>query len=181
MTDDERREEAAAALAVEGGDPSDPLDVALVVEAALSAPPAPQENHAGSLPVEGCREKRASCNEPVAATGRCMTCGATRRAPPAPVAPVAPVAPHDFEGKAVTVEGLRVAPPPSDVPLLYRVKAATAWSDRAIGEAAGISRSAVQAYAGGRLAENLTAENRASLRAALAAAVTRIQTLIAEL
>lgn len=181
----EQEAEAAALLAKTAPDLAlDPISVALVIEAALSAV-APEPASFAPAGVEPCRENRHDCRAVVGATGRCLDCGARRKAAePEPAPPV----------KAAARNGQSAAPdlfaPPApmasadvrELPLLYRLKAATGWADRQLAEVTGKSRATVQAYIGGRLPEVLgrdeldaLVENLEAFRARLAAAIDMVK------
>ena len=188
----------ANVLAVEGGDPEDPLDVALTIEAALRPAPDPTPGELAAYlkptvgathrailaepakplrePLEKCREEKDApgrpCNRPTSATGRCMDCGAFRWPPegaePAPAAPVALPYP-------VSV------PPPNGPGLVYKVKAVTGWPDYQIADLLKLKRPTVQAYVSGRLPERLTADQAAALRAALERQASQMLALVEEI
>ena len=194
----DQEEEARAVLAVEGGDPDDPLDVALTIEAALRPAPDPTPGELAAYlkptvgathrailaepakplrePLEKCREEKDApgrpCNRPTSATGRCMDCGAFRWPPegaePAPAAPVALPDP-------VSV------PPPNGPGLVYKVKAVTGWPDYQIADLLKLKRPTVQAYVSGRLPERLTADQAAALRAALERQASQMLALVEEI
>ena len=196
----EQEEDARAVLAVEGGDPDDPLDVALAIEAALlPAPqPSPQEIAAYLKPTQGathraivgenrppapppplapCREGRDTetslCSAPVGATGRCNECGAFRAAPAsAEPAPLASVA--------------VLAPEPArggDVETHYvrRAKEVMGWPDHYLAVILKKSRATIQAYAGGRLPERLTLDQYRALDDAISRQIVEMEAMLAGL
>lgn len=201
MTPAERRVEAVELMKTAGlGD--DELEAALHVEEA-EARHARGENLAVQaqevLPagIEPCREDKASCASPVAATGRCMECGARR------------VSLTPYTGETITqtlsreMEGIggdvmisvrtttdpnapliAVGKPATANPspnFLARFKGATGLKDVEIADVLGRARSSVQAQVSGRLADNLTAEDADRLAGALEDRVKRLTALLEEL
>jgi hypothetical protein len=183
MSQAERETEAALLLGTIDAPSDDPLEIALTLElAALRAELAALTAEAGTgvatvsadNPVgEACRngsdENPAGCGgrEPVAANGRCMTCGAYRAAPvdaaTAPKAVEPPIAPAKVQKPASEAPVEPVVPklrhgvtydPGSS--MLGRFKEASGATDKETAAMLGMSRATVQAYAGGRLTEKLT-------------------------
>lgn len=186
MSSAERRIEALELMKSNGlGD--DELDAAFYVEEAEERH-ARGENLATEAPrvvstgMEPCREDRASCASPVAATGRCMECGARRVAesPPADEA----VPPELVETNALVPlmeQGLAMAAKPASPLFLARFKAATGMGDREIGDLLGRARSSVQAQVSGRIADSLTPEDTSRLAQALVDRVSQLAALREEL
>jgi len=200
----EQEEEARAVLAVEGGDPDDPLDVALAIEAALQPAPVPTPGElaaylkptAGAThraivaepspvpvrPLEACREGKddfdlsgRTCNAPVGATGRCQDCGAFRYAAAAPTAPVAP---------PVRVLAQTSEPVTDDKPETHyvrRAKEVMGWPDHHLAVILKKSRATIQAYAGGRLPERLTLDQYRALDDAISRQIAEMQAILAGL
>lgn len=195
----EQEEEARAVLAVEGGDPEDPLDVALTIEAALQPAPDPTPGElaaylkptagathraivgeASPLPVtplEACRENKDApgryCAAPVGATGRCQECGAFRRA----VAAAEPVQPR--ARVALAPEPVREDTP--ETHYVRRAKEIMGWPDHYLATILKRSRATVQAYAGGRLPERLTLDQYQALDDAITRQIAEMQALLADL
>jgi len=196
----DQEEDARAVLAVEGGDPEDPLDVALTIEAALQPAPDPTPGElaaylkptAGAThraivgeaappdvvaPLEACRENKDApgryCSAPVGATGRCQDCGAFRRT----AATTEPVQPH-----ALAV----LAPEPARTDTLEthyvrRSKEVMGWPDHHLAVILKRSRATIQAYAGGRLPERLTLDQYQALDDAITRQIAEMQALVADL
>jgi hypothetical protein len=196
----EQEEEARAVLAVEGGDPEDPLDVALTIEAALQPAPDPTPGElaaylkptvgathraivteASPLPVtplEACRENKDApgrpCAAPVGATGRCQDCGAFRHAVATAslVAAPAPLAARSPE------------PVTDDKPETHyvrRAKEVMGWPDHHLAVILKKSRATIQAYAGGRLPERLTLDQYRALDDAISRQIVEMQAILAGL
>lgn len=143
-------QEAEAALLL---DSDDPLDIAIAIETALQAPPAPVTARGGAL--EPCRlETPCGGREPLAGNGRCMTCGANRIEPPTPAAP--PPAPRPKPKPKKKLKGLRggIIYDPADS-LVGRFKEVTGATDNELSAMLGKARTTIQAYCNGRLAEKL--------------------------
>jgi len=198
----EQEEEARAVLAVEGGDPEDPLDVALTIEAALQPAPDPTPGELAAYlkptvgathraivteatppapppPLEACRENKDApgryCSAPVGATGRCQDCGAFRYAAAAPSAPVAAYTP---------VAARSPEPVTDDKPETHyvrRLKEVAGWPDHLIAAILKKSRATVQAYAGGRLPERLTLDQYRALDDAITRQIAEMQSILAGL
>jgi len=200
----EQEEEARAVLAVEGGDPEDPLDVALTIEAALQPAPDPTPGElaaylkptAGAThraivaepspvpvrPLEACREGKddfdlsgRTCGAPVGATGRCQDCGAFRRA----AATTEPVQPHARAVLAPEPVGEAGATP--ETHYVRRLKEVAGWPDHLIAAILKKSRATVQAYAGGRLPERLTLDQYRALDDAITRQIAEMQSILAGL
>lgn len=198
----EQEEEARAVLAVEGGDPEDPLDVALTIEAALQPAPDPTPGELAAYlkptvgathraivteatppapppPLEACRENKDApgrpCAAPVGATGRCQDCGAFRYAAAAPTAPVAP---------PVRVLAQTSEPVTDDKPETHyvrRAKEVMGWPDHHLAVILKKSRATIQAYAGGRLPERLTLDQYRALDDAITRQIVEMQAILAGL
>jgi len=198
----EQEEEARAVLAVEGGDPEDPLDVALTIEAALQPAPDPTPGELAAYlkptvgathraivteatppapppPLEACRENKDApgrpCGAPVGATGRCQDCGAFRYAAAAPTAPVAP---------PVRVLAQTSEPVTDDKPETHyvrRLKEVMGWPDHHLAVILKKSRATIQAYAGGRLPERLTLDQYRALDDAISRQIAEMQAILAGL
>lgn len=146
----ELQEEVIALL----GD-DDPLAVALVIEEAQ----AKAADHVKAAAIveaelEPCRlERPCAGNEPLSGTGRCMTCGAQRRA-------IQAEEPQQSDTEAPRKpEPVNLIPadtpprPASGEPLTARVKAALGLPDKDMAHLLGVARPTAQAYATGRLPE----------------------------
>lgn len=150
----------------------DPLAVALVIEEA-QARSAEQIKTAAIMDadLEPCRlEQPCAGNEPLSGTGRCMTCGAQRRAIERELVhedgtafgmgdyePEPPVR-SDTEPLQASSEAAEKRPatpitPTSAEPLTGRVKAALGIPDKDMAHLLGVARPTAQAYATGRLPE----------------------------
>lgn len=174
----ELQEEVIALL----GD-DDPLAVALVIEEAQSRATEQEAKLSGHFDpdLEPCRlEKPCAGNEPLSGTGRCMTCGAQRRAIEPEMTTAEAQAHSDVEelfdptgeerekheaqvrsdtealaqpeSKAEAPAAITVAEPSGD-PLTARVKAALGLPDKDMAHLLGVARPTAQAYATGRLPE----------------------------
>lgn len=146
----ELEEEVATLL---GND--DPLDVALVIEEAKAK--AAEHVKAAAIieaALEPCRlEKPCAGQYPVSGTGRCMECGAQRRA-------IEPEPAEQSDTEALqTPAGAPERPPATPItpasgePLTGRVKAALGLPDKDMAHMLGVARPTAQAYASGRLPE----------------------------
>lgn len=183
MSSAERRIEALELMKTAGlGD--DELDAAFYVEEAEDRH-AKGENLAvqpvQALPagVEPCREDKASCASPVAATGRCMECGARRVAEtPEPLHVGFDVS---RDGADATAHAFALLKREPGKLFLSRFKAATGMGDREIGDLLGRARSSVQAQVSGRIADSLTPDDVSRLAAALADRVSQLAALREEL
>lgn len=164
MSREEQEAEAAALLGGFGTPSDDPLDVALAIELAeqgeFAAALAAERDaiHEQAAGLEPCRlETPCGGSQPVAANGRCMSCGAQRAAvkavEPAPATP-APVKPETAPAAATPAlrHGVTYEPGAS---FIGRYKEATGATDREVSGMLGMSRATSQAYAGGRLPEKL--------------------------
>lgn len=173
MSPEERDEEAARLLGGFNTPSDDPLDVAMTVELAAALWSAPATVEAAAPGVEPCRLNGGdgpACggNEPIAGNGRCMTCGAQRRAA------------ENALAAAVEAQQAAKAPqPPAPIlrhgvtndpgaSFIGRFKEATGATDREASGMLGMSRATCQAYASGRLPEKLTPEQVATIRADIA-------------
>jgi hypothetical protein len=182
MSREEQEEEAARLLGGFNTPSDDPLDVALAIELAEAgefAETLQRERdaiHAAEAGLEPCRLNGGDgppCGgaEPIAGNGRCMTCGAQRRAASAPetaveaqqaaAAPTPAPAPETRPAAAsapILRHGVTNDPGAS---LIGRFKEATGATDREVSGMLGMSRATAQAYASGRLPEKLdTAQAR---------------------
>ena len=205
----EQEAEASEALAREGGDPTDPLELALTIEAALAPAPLPTPEDVAKVakstpvatqraiildrkgkppplpPLEPCREGKEPCSPRVSATGRCMDCGAIRTAPERPVVVVTDVEPYEHEERGPPKapkepKGIG-GPPPTFSNLLLQAKLLTRWPDHVFAEILKLSRPTVQAYVGGRLAERLTRKQTRALRDSLDSASRELAALVARI
>ena len=188
MNEAEREAEAAALLGSFAEPSDDPLDIAMALEAAARFAVEAWRAGAGApiadawAGVEACRlngpdGQPCGGNEPIAGNGRCMTCGAQRRAadtPPAeplnltydpPARKPAPMAAPARPDGAILRHGVTNDPGAS---FIGRFKEATGVTDREAAGMLGMSRATVQAYAGGRLPEKLDAKQVATLRTDIA-------------
>jgi hypothetical protein len=176
MSQAERETEAALLLGAIDAPSDDPLEIALTLELAAlraetgtGAATVSADNPVGEACRNGSDENPAGCGgrEPVAANGRCMTCGAYRAAPTdaatAPKAVELPIAPAKVETPASEAPVEPAAPKlrhgvtydPGDS-VLGRFKEASGATDKETAAMLGMSRATVQAYANGRLVEKLT-------------------------
>lgn len=172
-----REEQEAEAAALLGSD--DPLDVAIAIELALQAAPAPVAIMGPGD--EGCRLEKPCAAPRIAGNGRCMDCGAHRQSPAtSPVEREEPLdapAPPPEPENAPAAE--KPAPPACKKPVSYaeahrqrqakavrdpeatfvgRYKELTGTADRELAAMTGKSRATIQAYARGQLPEKLEAE-----------------------
>lgn len=172
-----REEQEAEAAALLGSD--DPLDVAIAIELALQAAPAPVAIMGPGD--EGCRLEKPCAAPRIAGNGRCMDCGAHRQSPAtSPVEREEPLdapAPPPEPENAPAAE--KPAPPARKKPVGYaeahrqrqakavrdpeatfvgRYKELTGTADRELAAMTGKSRATIQAYARGQLPEKLEAE-----------------------
>ena len=141
----EQAEEAALLLGTD-----DPLDVALAVELALAAAPAPVAIMGPGD--EGCRLETPCAVPRLAGNGRCLDCGASRVLDPVPLT-----------AREATASGPRKRRPPSELrrgvthdpaaSFLGRFKEATGATDNEMADMLGVSRATVQAYIAGRRRE----------------------------
>jgi hypothetical protein len=192
MSREEQEEEAARLLGGFNTPSDDPLDVALAIELAEAgefAEALARERLAIAEQATGLEPCRLNadgppCNgdQPIAGNGRCMTCGAQRRAetpataPEAVPAPVAPPKPETAPTAAAApilpgTEAPRLRHGVTSDPgasFLGRFKEATGATDRETSGMLGMSRATVQAYAAGRLPEKLTPQQVATIRADIA-------------
>ncbi len=175
MTETEREAEAIELV----GD--DPLDVALAIEMALSAP-AETPAIMGSG-VEPCRlEADCGGREPLAGNGRCMTCGANRAAPCTPEQPVEAVpAAKAPTPRPAPVSSPVEAPARPGEPLVRRFKEALGMPDAQLAALIGVTRPTAQAYVSGRLAEQIDGVRSEYLLRALIKRQGQIAELIEEL
>lgn len=179
MTREEQEEEAARLLGGFNTPSDDPLDVALAIELAAAgefAEALQRERdaiHAAEAGIEACRlngpdGQPCGGGEPIAGNGRCMTCGAVRRAADTPETPVeartavpavaAPVAPAKVETPPTASPAPKLRHGVTNDPgasFIGRFKEATGATDREVSSMLGMSRATAQAYASLRLPEKL--------------------------
>jgi hypothetical protein len=190
MTRAERIDEALALM--RSADPEtepDALEAALAVEEAeglLTAGGLAPSDATAVLPagLEPCREDRPSCGAPIAGNGRCLECGARRAAEMVAVPhllrtpeiyhvdalspeTLVQVSDKDAEFLAARLKKQDLKPAEPRPPVLARFKAATAMSDKDIGDLLNLPRSTVQATVSGRIAEKLTPKQLRALLDAL--------------
>ncbi len=145
---EEQAEEAALLLGTD-----DPLDVALAVELALAAAPAPVAIMGPGD--EGCRLETPCAVPRLAGNGRCLDCGANRSTGPVKVLSAAEAvspAPRKPKPPSELRRGITHDPAAS---FLGRFKEATGATDSEMAEMLGVSRASVQAYIAGRRTEAL--------------------------
>lgn len=145
---EEQAEEAALLLGTD-----DPLDVALAVELALAAAPAP---FAITGPGdEGCRLETPCAVPRLAGNGRCLDCGANRSTSPVKVLSAAEaVSPAPRKPKPPSELRRGITHDPAAT-FLGRFKEATGATDSEMADMLGVSRASVQAYIAGRRTEAL--------------------------
>ncbi len=186
MSREEQDDEAARLLGGFNTPSDDPLDIAMAIEAAEAgefAEALARERlaiHEQEAGLEPCRLNGADglpCGgaEPIAGNGRCMTCGAQRKASetpatapeavPAPSPPAKPATAPVAAPAPILRHGVTKDPGAS---LIGRFKEATGATDREASAMLGMSRATAQAYASGRLPEKLTAGQVATIRADIA-------------
>lgn len=193
MTQEEREAEAETLV----GD--DPLDIALAIEMALAAPaatPAIMEQN-----IEPCRlETSCGGREPLAGNGRCMTCGANRALPDraeadlsdGATAALADLAAFGTSVTRVDENGVKHVPLSelmaeadlslqSSAPITAQVKDVLGATDVEMASLLGVSRPTAQAYAGGRLPEQIDGVRAAYLLKALEKRQREIAPLVAHL
>lgn len=145
---EEQAEEAALLLGTD-----DPLDVALAVELALAAAPAPVAIMGPGD--EGCRLETPCAVPRLAGNGRCMDCGANRSTGPVKVLSAAEaVSPAPRKPKPPSELRRGITHDPAAT-FLGRFKEATGATDSEMAEMLGVSRASVQAYIAGRRTEAL--------------------------
>lgn len=144
----EQAEEAALLLGTD-----DPLDVALAVELALAAAPAPVAIMGPGD--EGCRLETPCAVPRLAGNGRCLDCGANRSTGPVKVLSAAEaVSPAPRKPKPPSELRRGITHDPAAT-FLGRFKEATGATDSEMAEMLGVSRASVQAYIAGRRTEAL--------------------------
>lgn len=144
----EQVEEAALLLGTD-----DPLDVALAVELALAAAPAPVAITGPGD--EGCRLETPCAVPRLAGNGRCLDCGANRSTGPVKVLSAAEaVSPAPRKPKPPSELRRGITHDPAAT-FLGRFKEATGATDSEMAEMLGVSRASVQAYIAGRRTEAL--------------------------
>lgn len=144
----EQAEEAALLLGTD-----DPLDVALAVELALIAAPAPVAIMGPGD--EGCRLETPCAVPRLAGNGRCLDCGANRSTGPVKVLSAAEaVSPAPRKPKPPSELRRGITHDPAAT-FLGRFKEATGATDSEMAEMLGVSRASVQAYIAGRRTEAL--------------------------
>lgn len=144
----EQAEEAALLLGTD-----DPLDVALAVELALAAAPAPVAIMGPGD--EGCRLETPCAVPRLAGNGRCLDCGANRSTSPVKVLSAAEaVSPAPRKPKPPSELRRGITHDPAAT-FLGRFKEATGATDSEMAEMLGVSRASVQAYIAGRRTEAL--------------------------
>lgn len=149
-TSSPEEQEAEAALLL-GTD--DPLDVALAVELALAAAPAPVAIMGPGD--EGCRLETPCAVPRLAGNGRCLDCGANRSTGPVKVLSAAEaVSPAPRKPKPPSELRRGITHDPAAT-FLGRFKEATGATDSEMAEMLGVSRASVQAYIAGRRTEAL--------------------------
>lgn len=149
-TSSPEEQEAEAALLL-GTD--DPLDVALAVELALAAAPAPVAIMGPGD--EGCRLETPCAVPRLAGNGRCLDCGANRSTSPVKVLSAAEaVSPAPRKPKPPSELRRGITHDPAAT-FLGRFKEATGATDSEMAEMLGVSRASVQAYIAGRRTEAL--------------------------
>lgn len=149
-TSSPEEQEAEAALLL-GTD--DPLDVALAVELALAAAPAPVAIRGPGD--EGCRLETPCAVPRLAGNGRCLDCGANRSTSPVKVLSAAEAvspAPRKPKPSSELRRGITHDPAAT---FLGRFKEATGATDSEMADMLGVSRASVQAYIAGRRTEAL--------------------------
>lgn len=145
---EEQAEEAALLLGTD-----DPLDVALAVELALAAAPAPVAIMGPGD--EGCRLETPCAVPRLAGNGRCLDCGANRSTGPVKVLSAAEaVSPAPRKPKPPSELRRGITHDPAAT-FLGRFKEATGATDSEMAEMLGVSRASVQAYIAGRRTEAL--------------------------
>lgn len=143
---EEQAEEAALLLGTD-----DPLDVALAVELALAAAPAPVAIMGPGG--EGCRLETPCAVPRLAGNGRCLDCGANRSTGPVKVLSAAEaVSPAPRKPKPPSELRRGITHDPAAT-FLGRFKEATGATDSEMAEMLGVSRASVQAYIAGRRTE----------------------------
>lgn len=131
----------------------DPLDVALAVELALAAAPAPVAIMGPGD--EGCRLETPCAAPRLAGNGRCLDCGANRSTSPVKVLSAAEaVSPAPRKPKPPSELRRGITHDPAAT-FLGRFKEATGATDSEMAEMLGVSRASVQAYIAGRRTEAL--------------------------
>lgn len=149
-TSSPEEQEAEAALLL-GTD--DPLDVALAVELALAAAPAPVAITGPGD--EGCRLETPCAVPRLAGNGRCLDCGANRSTGPVKVLSAAEaVSPAPRKPKPPSELRRGITHDPAAT-FLGRFKEATGATDSEMAGMLGVSRASVQAYIAGRRTEAL--------------------------
>lgn len=149
-TSSPEEQEAEAALLL-GTD--DPLDVALAVELALAAAPAPVAITGPGD--EGCRLETPCGSPRLAGNGRCLDCGANRSTSPVKVLSAAEaVSPAPRKPKPPSELRRGITHDPAAT-FLGRFKEATGATDSEMADMLGVSRASVQAYIAGRRTEAL--------------------------
>lgn len=144
----EQAEEAALLLGTD-----DPLDVALAVELALAAAPAPVAIMGPGD--EGCRLETPCAVPRLAGNGRCLDCGANRSTGPVKVLSAAEaVSPAPRKPKPPSELRRGVTHDPAAT-FCGRLKEATGATDQELADIVGVSRASVQAYVAGRRTELL--------------------------
>lgn len=144
----EQAKEAALLLGTD-----DPLDVALAVELALAAAPAPVAIMGPGD--EGCRLETPCAVPRLAGNGRCLDCGANRSTSPVKVLSAAEaVSPAPRKPKPPSELRRGITHDPAAT-FLGRFKEATGATDSEMAEMLGVSRASVQAYIAGRRTEAL--------------------------
>lgn len=144
----EQAEEAALLLGTD-----DPLDVALAVELALAAAPAPVAIMGPGD--EGCRLETPCAVPRLAGNGRCLDCGANRSTGPVKVLSAAEaVSPAPRKPKPPSELRRGITHDPAAT-FLGRFKEATGATDSEMADMLGVSRASVQAYIAGRRTEAL--------------------------
>lgn len=144
-------EQAGEAALLLGTD--DPLDVALAVELALAAAPAPVAIMGPGD--EGCRLETPCAVPRLAGNGRCLDCGANRSPGPVKVLSAAEaVSPAPRKPKPPSELRRGITHDPAAT-FLGRFKEATGATDSEMAEMLGVSRASVQAYIAGRRTEAL--------------------------
>jgi hypothetical protein len=141
----------------------DPLDIAMAIELALAAPPAPVTTTGARG--EPCRLE-TPCGRPrLAGNGRCLDCGAQREAAveqPAS-APMTPKTAAKRSSDAEAAKLRRGVTHDPEASLLGRFKEATGATDSEMAAMLDISRASVQAYIAGRRTELLSDDQARTL------------------